>query len=106
MQASLAGKIASIECRHADLPAAASSIAEGAFAFAGQRCTANRRAIVGMGVYDRFLDELVAASARLTWGDPTNEQTQIGHLISSALCTHRAGVSERAKKSSLIVMRP
>src|SRR5207244_7289042 len=88
------------------ISAAASSIAEGAFAFAGQRCTANRRAIVEMGVYDRFLDELVAASARLTWGDPTNEQTQIGPLISSASCTRVASVIERAKKSSLIVLRP
>ena len=106
LQAELGGNNASIVWRDADLPAAASSIAEGAFAFAGQRCTANRRAIVEMGVYDRFLDELVAASARLTWGDPTNEQTQIGPLISSASCTRVASVIERAKKSSLIVMRP
>jgi len=35
-----------------DLRAAAESIAEGAFAFAGQRCTANRRAIVDSSVYD------------------------------------------------------
>jgi len=106
LQAELGGNNASIVWRDADLPAAASSIAEGAFAFAGQRCTANRRAIVEMGVYDRFLDKLVAASARLTWGDPTNEQTQIGPLISSASCTRVASVIERAKKSSLIVMRP
>jgi acyl-CoA reductase-like NAD-dependent aldehyde dehydrogenase len=106
LQAELGGNNASIVWRDADLPAAASSIAEGAFAFAGQRCTANRRAIVETGISDRFLDELVAASTRLAWGDPTNEQTQIGPLISSASCTRVASVIERAKKSSLIVMRP
>lgn len=106
LQAELGGNNASIVWPDADLPAAAASIAEGAFAFAGQRCTANRRAIVETGVYDRFLDELIAASARLIWGDPTNEQTQIGPLISSASCTRVASVIERAKKSSLMVMRP
>ncbi len=106
LQAELGGNNASIVWRDADLPGAAASIAEGAFAFAGQRCTANRRAIVETSIYDRFLDELVAASARLTWGDPNNEQTQIGPLISSASCTRVASAIERAKKSSLTVMRP
>src|SRR5256885_4754214 len=100
LQAELGGNNASIVWRDADLPAAAASIAEGAFAFAGQRCTANRRAIVEMGVYDRFLAKLVAASGRLTWGDPTHEQTQIGPMISSAARHRVSGGIERAKKSS------
>lgn len=106
LQAELGGNNASIVWPDADLSGAAASIAEGAFAFAGQRCTANRRAIVGTGIYDRFLDELVAACGRLTWGDPTNEETQIGPLISSASCNRVAGVIERAKKSALRAIPP
>jgi alpha-ketoglutaric semialdehyde dehydrogenase len=106
LQAELGGNNASIVWPDADLVAAAASVAEGAFAFAGQRCTANRRAIVETSIYDRFLDEVVAACAGLTWGDPANEETQIGPLISSASCNRVAGVIERAKKSSLRTIRP
>jgi acyl-CoA reductase-like NAD-dependent aldehyde dehydrogenase len=106
LQAELGGNNASIVWSDADLPGAAASIAEGAFAFAGQRCTANRRVIVDTSVYDYFLEELVAACGRLAWGDPTHEQTQIGPLISSASCNRVANVIERAKKSSRMVIRP
>ena len=68
LQAELGGNNASIVWRDADLPGAAASIAEGAFVFAGQRCTANRRTIVETSIYDRFLDELVAASAEANLG--------------------------------------
>ena len=34
----------------------------GGFAFAGQRCTANRRAVVDARHYDRFLETLTAAA--------------------------------------------
>ena len=106
LQAELGGNNASIVWSDVDLASAATSIAEGAFAFAGQRCTANRRAIVETSIYDRFLNELVNASARLKWGDPADEQTQIGPIISPTSCTRVAGVIERANRSSLTVIRP
>jgi len=106
LQAELGGNNASIVWHDVDLGAAAASIVEGAFAFAGQRCTANRRAIVDPSIYDRFLSELVAACGRLVWGDPADERTQIGPLISPASRDRVAGVIERAKKSSLQVIAP
>ncbi len=106
LQAELGGNNASIVWRDADLALAAASIAEGAFAFSGQRCTANRRAIVDQKIYDRFLDELVAASGRLVLGRPQDEQTQIGPLISSAARQRVAGVIDHAKESRLRVIRP
>src|SRR5205085_2972188 len=45
-QAELGGNNAAIVWEDCDLDAAAAGIAEGAFGFAGQRCTANRRAVV------------------------------------------------------------
>ncbi|HXX40971.1 MAG TPA: aldehyde dehydrogenase family protein [Chthoniobacterales bacterium] len=106
LQAELGGNNASIVWRDADLSGAAASIAEGAFAFAGQRCTANRRVIVEASVSAHFLQELIAASGRLVWGDPGNEQTQIGPLISCASRNRVAHTIDRAEKSRHRVIRP
>ena len=106
LQAELGGNNASIVWRDADLGAAAESISEGAFAFAGQRCTANRRAIVDSSVYDVFLDRLILASRRLVLGDPADEKTQIGPLISSTSRNRVMAVIDRARAASLRVIRP
>jgi acyl-CoA reductase-like NAD-dependent aldehyde dehydrogenase/nicotinamidase-related amidase len=106
LQAELGGNNASIVWRNADLGAAAESIAEGAFAFAGQRCTANRRAIVDSRIYDVFLDQLVMASRRLILGDPADEKTQIGPLISSASRNRVKAIIDRARAAAFRVISP
>jgi len=106
LQAELGGNNASIVWRDADLAVAATNIVEGAFAFAGQRCTANRRAIVDASVYDVFLDQLIMASRRLICGDPLDEKTQIGPLISLASCNRVKAVIDRARAHSLRVITP
>ena len=106
LQAELGGNNASIVWGDAELRAAAASITEGAFAFAGQRCTANRRAIVHSSIYDVFLDQLVMASRRLILGDPADEKTQIGPLISSASCNRVKGVIDRARAAGFRVITP
>ena len=105
-QAELGGNNASIVWRDADLGAAATNVAEGAFGFAGQRCTANRRAVVDADIYDAFLEKLIVACTRLEWGDPAHEKTQIGPLISRASRKRVAAVIERARASSLRVITP
>ena len=104
LQAELGGNNASIVWRDADLGAAAASSAEGAFAFAGQRCTANRRAIIDASVYDSFVDQLVLASRRLVWGDPADEKTQIGPLISCASRNRVEAVIDRARAAAFRVI--
>src|SRR6266700_2179669 len=106
LQAELGGNNASIVWRDADLGAAAESISEGAFAFAGQRCTANRRAIVDSSVYDVFLEHLILASRCLIWGDPADEKTQIGPLVSSASRNRVKGVIDRARAAAFRVITP
>jgi acyl-CoA reductase-like NAD-dependent aldehyde dehydrogenase len=56
------------------LESAARKIAEAAFGFAGQRCTANRRVIVEDKCYDVFLQHLKAATRAMNWGDPCDEK--------------------------------
>ena len=105
-QAELGGNNAGIVWGDCDLYAAAESIAEGAFAFAGQRCTANRRAIVDSSVYDVFVDQLILASRCLVWGDPADEKTQIGPLISAASRNRVKAVIDRARAAALRVINP
>jgi len=106
LQAELGGNNASIVWGDVELTAAAASITEGAFAFAGQRCTANRRAIVDSSIYDVFLDQLVMASRRLILGDPADEKTQIGPLISSASRNRVKAVIDRARAAAFRVITP
>ncbi len=82
LQAELGGNNAAIVWEGADLPRAASLLAQGAFSFAGQRCTANRRAIVQGSLFDEFLELLSAATATLPWGDPFDPGTRVGPLVS------------------------
>ncbi len=84
LQAELGGNNAAIVWSDADVGHAAKAIAEGAFVQAGQRCTANRRAIVADDCYERFVELLTAETARLPWGDPLDERTRIGPLVSVA----------------------
>lgn len=50
--------------------------------FAGQKCTATSRAVVEKSVYDKFVNELRAALDKLPIGDPADEATAIGPVIS------------------------
>ena len=82
-QGELGGNNASIVWPDSDLQRAAELIAEGAFGFSGQRCTANRRAIVHAGCYDDFLSHLDRAIGSMIAGDPFLPDTQIGPVIST-----------------------
>jgi acyl-CoA reductase-like NAD-dependent aldehyde dehydrogenase len=83
LQAELGGNNAAIVWSDADLDDAARRIAEGAFGQAGQRCTANRRAVVDARCADAFVERLVAATAALVVGDPGDEATHVGPLVTA-----------------------
>jgi betaine-aldehyde dehydrogenase len=79
----LGGKSANVVFGDADLEQAASSAPYAVFDNAGQDCCARSRILVERSVYDRFLELLVAATARLRVGDPRDEPTEMGPLISA-----------------------
>jgi alpha-ketoglutaric semialdehyde dehydrogenase len=81
LQAELGGNNAAIVWEDADLEGAAAELAEGAFSQAGQRCTANRRAVVHSSRADEFLDLLRARTAALNWGDPRDPEVSVGPLV-------------------------
>ena len=86
----LGGKSANVVFADADLERAASSAPYAVFDNAGQDCCARSRILVERSVYDRFLDLLVEATKGVKVGDPADEATEMGPLISAA---HRETVA-------------
>jgi alpha-ketoglutaric semialdehyde dehydrogenase len=83
LQAELGGNNAAIVWAGADLSAAAPAIARGAFSFAGQRCTANRRVVADARIFDELVARLTSAAGAIVWGDPLDPATDVGPLISA-----------------------
>jgi acyl-CoA reductase-like NAD-dependent aldehyde dehydrogenase len=79
----LGGKSANVVFADADLERAAASAPYAVFDNAGQDCCARSRIFVQKSAYDRFLELLVAATDAVKVGDPTNEDTEMGPLISA-----------------------
>jgi acyl-CoA reductase-like NAD-dependent aldehyde dehydrogenase len=80
----LGGKSANVIFADADLEAAATAAPLAVFGNAGQDCCARSRILVQEGALDRFMELLEVAVKALRVGDPLDEQTQMGPLISAA----------------------
>jgi acyl-CoA reductase-like NAD-dependent aldehyde dehydrogenase len=79
----LGGKSANVVFADADLERAAASAPYAVFGNAGQDCCARSRILVERSVYDRFLELLVRATDAVRVGDPEDESTEMGPLISA-----------------------
>ncbi|GAA1899084.1 aldehyde dehydrogenase family protein [Streptomyces sodiiphilus] len=66
----------------ADLDWAAQRIATFSNYQGGQSCISVQRAVVDDAVYDRFVPRLIAAVEALVTGDPADEATDVGPLVS------------------------
>jgi len=94
----LGGKSANVIFADADLERAAAAAPYAVFDNAGQDCCARSRILVQKEAYDRFLEHLVAATAGVKVGDPTDESTEMGPLISAAHRETVAGYVEDVPK--------
>jgi len=91
----LGGNNAVIVLDDADLKVALRAVAFGTVGTAGQRCTTTRRLILQRGIAGRFLDQLVAAYRTVKIGDPLEEGTLMGPLVSSdAVNDYKEGIAE------------
>lgn len=77
----LGGNNAMIVCPSAKLDLALRAILFAAVGTAGQRCTTLRRLFVHESIYDKLVEPLKSAYARLTVGDPLEKGTLVGPLI-------------------------
>jgi acyl-CoA reductase-like NAD-dependent aldehyde dehydrogenase len=79
----LGGKSANVVFADADLERAAASAPIAVFGNAGQDCCARSRILVERSAVDRFLELLEGAVQQLRVGDPLDDETQMGPLISA-----------------------
>lgn len=79
----LGGKSANIVFADADLARAASSAPYAVFDNAGQDCCARSRILVQAAVHDEFMERLAGAVRGVVVGDPLDEATEMGPLISA-----------------------
>lgn len=78
----LGGNGAVIVHRDADLAYAAERCSFGAFLLAGQVCSSVQRVYVHSDVAEDFLERLVAGIAEIRTGDPFDEETTMGPMLS------------------------
>jgi acyl-CoA reductase-like NAD-dependent aldehyde dehydrogenase len=102
LQLELGGKNPVIILDDADVGAAVSAMMMFQFANSGQICAAPGRFFVHEKVYDEFLEKVTVSAKKIVVGDPMDEKTQMGPLVSAE---HRdkvegyikSGIDEGAK---------
>jgi acyl-CoA reductase-like NAD-dependent aldehyde dehydrogenase len=94
-QAEMGGLNASIVLPDADPERAATVVAGAAMGYAGQKCTATSRAIV-VGDPGPFTEALVAAVRELAVGDPAEQATVVGPVITEQAMRRVTDAAEEA----------
>jgi glyceraldehyde-3-phosphate dehydrogenase (NADP+) len=79
----MGGKDAALVLSDADLELASTEIVDGAFSYAGQRCTAIKRVLVDKKVHDQLLEKIITKTKEKynLVGDPSRDETQMGPVI-------------------------
>jgi len=93
----LGGKAPFLVFDDADLDAAIQGAAAGALINSGQDCTAATRAYVQRPLYDAFVEGVTDLFSQIVIGDPLNDATDIGPLISRRQQERVAGFVDRAR---------
>jgi 1-pyrroline-5-carboxylate dehydrogenase len=102
--AEMGGKNPAFVAASADLSVAASGVARSAFGLSGQKCSAASKVYVAGDVLDQFLEALLAATGRLTVGDPRRQEVFMGPVINGkALDRFTNASSEAAGAGSILI---
>lgn len=80
----LGGNAPVIILSDADIDDAVESCVSGAFWAAGQNCVGVQRILIATSLYADFRQRFLEATARLVAGDPSDERTDVGPMISRA----------------------
>jgi 1-pyrroline-5-carboxylate dehydrogenase len=98
----MGGKDAIIVDADADIDSAVEGVAQAAFGFQGQKCSACSRAIVDERVYDKFLEQLKARVEKIQVGDVT-ENAAMGAVINEGSMKTILGYIEQGKKDGRLI---
>jgi acyl-CoA reductase-like NAD-dependent aldehyde dehydrogenase len=103
----LGSNAANIVCADADLADAATRIAGAGFEASGQQCISAQRVIVERAVFERFLEQFVAAAKKLKVGDPEDAAIDVGPMVSSAAADRvEAMIADAVQKGAKLVLKP
>ena len=80
----LGSNSAAIVDKSADIGFALPRLAAGAFSYAGQVCISVQRIYVAQEIFDEFISAFVPQVKLLMTGDPADEKTDVGPMISQA----------------------
>lgn len=80
----LGGKDPAYVREDADIDFTAEQLVDGAFFNAGQSCCGIERIYVAQSVFDRFIECFVEKTKQLTLGNPTDNATRLGPVVSQA----------------------
>ncbi|MCH7548458.1 MAG: aldehyde dehydrogenase family protein [Candidatus Krumholzibacteriota bacterium] len=93
----LGGNNAIVVTPSADMEMATRAILFGAVGTAGQRCTSTRRVIVHESIEETLVDGLVNAYSQVRIGDPLDEGTLMGPLVTEGSVADMMDALERVK---------
>ena len=98
----MGGKDAIIVDADADVDTAVEGVAQAAFGFQGQKCSACSRAIVDQRIYDIFLEKLKARVEKITIGDPATN-ANMGAVINEGSMKSILDYIEVGKKDGRVI---
>jgi acyl-CoA reductase-like NAD-dependent aldehyde dehydrogenase len=93
----LGGNASAIVHADADLDWSVSRIVAGAYGYAGQVCIAVQHALVHRSVYAEVRERLIAATKACPYGDPEDERTVCGPMITDEAADKVMGLIEAAQ---------
>jgi 1-pyrroline dehydrogenase len=92
----LGGKAPVVVFDDADVETLVETLAEASFYNSGQDCTAPCRVVAGPGVFDDLVSGLASAVGEIVVGDPSEEATAVGPVVSAEQQQRVAGMVDRA----------
>ncbi|MCO5220223.1 MAG: aldehyde dehydrogenase family protein [Thermomicrobiales bacterium] len=98
IQLELGGQNPAIVLADADMNHALQHVMTGAMWSTGQKCTATSRAIVHRSIVDEFTSKLLEKIEGLNVGDPLDEATHLGPVISAEAADNVVAGADRAKQ--------
>lgn len=102
----LGGKDPTYVRSDADLEKAVPLIAEGTYSNAGQSCCSVERIYVDRSIHDRFVDALVAETAKWTIGHPIEEKPMVGPVVRASAADTIRGLTEQAVRAGARRLMP
>jgi len=100
----LGGKNASIVFADCDMDSTVAGVVRAGFLNQGQVCLCGSRVLVEDSIYDEFRDRFVDAVEAMCIGDPSDEATELGALISGEHLEKVSGYVDLAKQEGGVLL--